>query len=112
MGDNEFKITIGNSDIDSAWDSSSSYTVSLDTADSAIQNTTYTFDTSYVTDTGSEYIFNVGERRQPSDWPNEYELKEMLECYPALKIAHAKFLEVYNLVKDDYNNQQESKDVF
>jgi len=112
MGDNEFKITIGNSDIDTAWDSSSSYTVSLDTADSAIQNTTYTFDTSDVTDTGSEYTFNVGERRQPSDWPNEYELKEMLEYYPALKIAHAKFLEVYNLVKDDYNNQQESKDVF
>ena len=102
--DNDFKITIGSSD--SGWQSTASpYTVSLDNISTCIDD---------MTDTGSEYTFNVDYdgRRQPSNWPNEYELNDMLELYPALKIAHAKFLEVYNLVKDDYNNQQEANNVF
>ena len=87
-----------------------SYTISLDN----LVDTTdaFTVDTSFVNDTGSEYTFNINERRQPSNWPTEYELNDMLDKYPSLKIAYNKFIEVYNLVKDDYNNQQESNNVF
>ena len=87
-----------------------SYTISLD---NLIDTTdAFTVDTSFVNDTGSEYTFNINERRQPSNWPTEYELNDMLDKYPSLKIAYNKFIEVYNLVKDDYNNQQESNNVF
>ena len=102
--DNDFKITIGSSD--SSWQSTASpYTVSIDNISTCIDD---------MTDTGSEQTFNVdyAGRRHPSNWPNEYELNDLLQLYPALKIAHAKFLEVYNLVKDDYNNQQEANNVF
>ena len=62
--DNDFKITIGSSD--SGWQSTASpYTVSLDNISTCIDD---------MTDTGSEYTFNVDYdgRRQPSNWPNEY----------------------------------------
>jgi len=77
-----------------------------------------------ITSTDIEYLLlkirakSVGETAKINlkcshcEHPNEYELNDMLQLYPALKIAHAKFLEVYNLVKDDYNNQQEANNVF
>ena len=37
-------------------------------------------------------------------WPSEDKVLTMIEQYPALKIQYEKFLEVYNLVKDDYSN--------
>jgi len=40
-------------------------------------------------------------------WPNEYKVNEMILQYPALKIQYEKFLEVYNLVKDDYKDDIE-----
>lgn len=38
-------------------------------------------------------------------WPSEYKVEEMIKQYPALKIQYEKFLEVYNLVKDDYKDE-------
>jgi len=41
----------------------------------------------------------------PAKWPSEYDLEKMIEIYPALKIQYLKFIEVYNLVKDDYKSR-------
>jgi|TARA_B100001996_G_scaffold186320_1_gene142526 hypothetical protein len=35
-------------------------------------------------------------------WPSEYKIEDMIEKYPALKLQYLRFLEVYNLCKDDY----------
>ena len=44
---------------------------------------------------------------QDNNWPSEYTVNEMILQYPALRIQYEKFLEVYNLVKDDYKNDIE-----
>ena len=31
-------------------------------------------------------------------------IKEMIEKYPALKIQYEKFIEIYNLIKDDHKD--------
>ena len=41
------------------------------------------------------------------NWPSEYKVNEMILQYPALRIQYEKFLEVYNLVKDDYKDDIE-----
>lgn len=42
-----------------------------------------------------------------STWPSEYKINQMIQHYPALKIQYEKFLEVYNLVKDDYKDDDD-----
>lgn len=71
------------------WDSSSTFTVNLD---SVIDNNdlTYTFDT-------------VSYNRDFVDtMPSVYKIESMCKEYPALKSAYENFQRVYNLVKDDY----------
>ena len=69
-------------------------------------------------DTGSEYAINTDytyttdgfdiSMRIDTDlhdtWPAEYRVKEMIEKYPALKIQYEKFIEIYNLIKDDHKD--------
>ena len=45
-----------------------------------------------------------GIETSPDTWPAEYRVKEMIEKYPALKIQYEKFLEIYNLIKDDHKD--------
>ena len=35
-------------------------------------------------------------------WPTEDRILEMIAEYPALKLQYQRFLEVYNLCKDDF----------
>jgi len=81
---------------DSLSETDGTFTISLNndeytsTYDSPSFSPTYTFED-----------YDAG----PGKWPNEYELEKMIEIYPALKIQYQKFIEVYNLVKDDYKNR-------
>tara|TARA_B100000683_G_C12477786_1_gene550231 strand:+ start:375 stop:704 length:330 start_codon:yes stop_codon:yes gene_type:complete len=109
MNDDDIQISYS-SCTDSCIPTPSNYTITLDHATDATTFIDNDFDTTFVSDTGTEYTYNM--RRQPNNWPSEYELNDMLTKYPALKIAYGKFIEVYNLVKDDYFNQQEDIDVF
>jgi hypothetical protein len=38
------------------------------------------------------------------DWPSESKILDMIEQYPALKLQYIRFLEVYNLVRGDFNH--------
>lgn len=81
---------------DDKWDTDGTFTISLnnDQYTSAYESPsfapTYTFED-----------YDAG----PGKWPSEYDLEKMIEIYPALKIQYLKFIEVYNLVKDDYKNR-------
>lgn len=89
--------------------STGTFTISLD----SVQDNSYldsNYISSYTTDTGSiTYSFADLESTGPSEWPNHYEIKNMIECYPALQIQYLKFIEVYNLVKDDYASRTKNE---
>ena len=82
---------------------------------------TPTYCTADITDTGSEYSYNTTysstagysvtldgidgiDTELHDTWPAEYRVKEMIEKYPALKIQYEKFIEIYNLIKDDHKD--------
>ena len=90
MGD-DFKITLttGNSGI-----ASPQYDYTFDPVDSMSLAST-----SDITISMPEYT--------DDNWPSEYKVNEMILQYPALRIQYEKFLEVYNLVKDDYKDDIE-----
>ena len=86
---------------------------------------TYGGDSDYMTDTGTEYTFNTdsmmnddgtitlngvtgfGDMSYVEDsWPMEHTVQDMIKEYPALRIQYEKFIEIYNLVKDDYRSGQ------
>lgn len=102
------------------------YTITVDSGSVAVP----TFDTSLLNDTGTEYTFNIGSSditdtitvdvgsdynytgyNLVDNWPSEYKILDMVEHYPALKIQYEKFLEIYNLVKDDYKNKEDNDDI-
>ncbi len=82
--------------------------------------TEYTFNTDYSTDSMTNddgtitldmnghtgfadmsFGFDYDEK-----WPSENTIQEMIKDYPALRIQYEKFVEIYNLVKDDYRSGQ------
>lgn len=114
----DFKITIGGNDV----------TISSEPSNIASANYEYSFDNNYtitgasvggcidvqpsVTYTtefaGSSMTdmadfgmdFDIGGGVQ--SWPTENRILEMIAEYPALKLQYHRFLEVYNLCKDDF----------
>ena len=91
--DDKFTITIG----DTTYNTSSSDTITIDTA--------------YTTDTGSEYTFNVDPTfgvSYPLDNSIDPErVKDMSEHYPALKKAWDNFFAIYKMVDQDYKGNHE-----
>lgn len=86
------------------------------TVDTESWNGSYTIDTSSLSDdntgtisinTTSDLGFGDLSFNYEDKWPSEYRIMEMIEIYPSLKIQYEKFLEVYNLVKDDYKNRSD-----
>jgi hypothetical protein len=70
---------------------------------------TFTYDTSQTIDTGtitSTHTINGIEYDNIYDnknnWPSEYQIKSMIEHYPALKLQYERFKELFDLVKDDW----------
>ena len=113
----DFKITIGGNDV----------TISSEPSNIASANYEYSFDNNYTLTSGS----TVGGTIEPSvtyttefagssmtdmadfgmdfdigggvqSWPTENRILEMIAEYPALKLQYHRFLEVYNLCKDDF----------
>ena len=93
-------------------DDSTDYKITYcgETVGGVIDTPTYTVGLDATTDIGGfdndSITINIpGIDDSPDTWPAEYKIKEMIELYPALKIQYEKFLEVYNLVKDDYKDE-------
>ena len=78
---------------------------------------TITLDEDYVTDTGSEYTFNVGEAIEANDISWDFGNKidpdrvvKMCQEYPALKKAWDNFYSIYRMVDQDYKGNFEDDD--
>ena len=99
---NTFSITIG----DKTYATSNSESITVNTFDPE-----YTFSTDDTIDTGSEFTYNVnwGTTEFVDTMPSVSKLESMAEQYPAFKKEYEKFKHMYNLIKDDYeaNNDNE-----
>ena len=106
--DNSYTVTYsGSSDLgnlDPTTDTGTEYTfnTNFDTDSMTNDDGTITLDMNGQTgfaDMG--YSFDFEDR-----WPSQHMIEEMIKDYPALKIQYEKFVEIYNLVKDDYRSGQ------
>tara|TARA_B100001287_G_scaffold55598_1_gene44103 strand:+ start:778 stop:1167 length:390 start_codon:yes stop_codon:yes gene_type:complete len=112
--DKKFSITIGDKTISPSYTYESSGTISsvtnIDPADisyctSDISSTyagpTYTLGD--MNDTGGEFSINFDDfETRPEVWPSQHTIEEMIKEYPALALQYTRFIELYNLCKDDY----------
>lgn len=91
-------------------DDSTDYTVTYsgETVGGGIDTPTYTFDLQDLDSQDGTTPLTINTdfsgTYKEEIWPSEYKVQEMIKQYPALKIQYEKFLEVYNLVKDDYKD--------
>lgn len=109
------KQSDNSTDVKISYDTAS-YTYSTDWNGSYTTDGSYTIDTSALSDsntgtisinTTSDIGFDGLSFDYEDKWPSEYRIIEMIELYPSLKIQYEKFLEIYNLVKDDYKNRSD-----
>ena len=74
-------------------------------------------DSNYVTDSGSEYTFNVNvsgeEKVFENTMPSVTKINNMCKHYPALAKAYENFKTIYKMVEQDYkgNHEEEDNDV-
>ena len=118
MGDDkDYTITIGNASEDiGGWDSNitingvSYSTPTIDTIDTCTVN----LDTTYTTDTGSEYTFNMGEysnKMFEDKMPSISRIEEMCEHYPALAKAYEQFKLIYKMTEQDYKGKLKERGI-
>ena len=79
------------------------YTISSDY--SGATNFTSSFPTSITLDSTTSTFAPVYSNDIEDNWPAEYKIEKMIEIYPALKLQYLKFIEIYNLCKDDYKSR-------
>ena len=79
------------------------YTISSDYSDTT--NFTSSFPTSITLDSTTSTFAPVYSNDIEDNWPAEYKIEKMIEIYPALKLQYLKFIEIYNLCKDDYKSR-------
>ena len=118
MGDDkDYTITIGNASEDiGGWDSGSNITIngmSYSTSDLAtIDSCTVNLDTTYTTDTGSEYTFNMPSSEMFVDsMPSATRIDEMCELYPALAKAYEQFKLLYKMTEQDYKGKLKERGI-
>ena len=93
----EYTITIGADDqVDGI---KSTYSMGIGLSTFTDVSDTITFNPSY------EYEWDNGS------WPSEHKIENMIKEYPALKLQYLKFLEIYNLCKDDYNSRTNDDEI-
>ena len=123
MDDDEkkFTITLDSTNIDYTGPATIPYSTTMDTTypidTSYVQSDgTYTvnvdtsFDTTTLLDTGDfPSTITIGDHGD--NWPAEYKIEDMIKIYPALKLQYEKFLEIYNLCKDDYKSRTDGDDI-
>jgi hypothetical protein len=69
---------------------------------------TYTFDSTV--DTFSINFDDLESR--PEVWPSQHTIEEMIKEYPALALQYHRFIELYNLCKDDYYSGKQNDELF
>ena len=100
MTNNDYTITIGDS--------------TFSASEAILGANTITIDTSYTTDTGSEFTYNVPDTFVLQDFvhsmPELSRVKLMCEQYPALNKVYEQFKLIYKMVDQDYKGNIESKE--
>jgi|TARA_R110000823_G_scaffold2607_7_gene10553 hypothetical protein len=100
MTNNDYTITIGDS--------------TFSASEATLGANTITIDTSYTTDTGSEFTYNVPDTFVLQDFvhsmPELSRVKLMCEQYPALNKVYEQFKLIYKMVDQDYKGNIESKE--
>ena len=76
---------------------------------------TYTVDTSYVNDTGGEFVFNINQEQDEvvvyedvvfaDTLPDIHRVEEMCKIYPALAKAYEQFKLIYKMIEQDYKGK-------
>jgi hypothetical protein len=97
---------IASANYEYSFDTDNNYTISggtvggcIDVQPSITYNTSFTGASSLGDgDFGLEFDMGTGVQT----WPTEDRILEMIAEYPALKLQYQRFLEVYNLCKDDF----------
>ena len=105
-------ISIGGKEITPS--STYTYDTSIDTNDivytgcsTGCIDSSYSFAPTYtvgdMNDTGGEFSINFDDfNPRPEVWPSQHIIEEMIKEYPALALQYTRFIELYNLCKDDY----------
>ena len=111
MGNDDFKITIG----DTTYNTSSSDTITIDTSWDK-PGSEYTFNTNAdysTTITGAtvggvlndDVTYTIGGFNE--DYLDTAQIKDMSEEYPALKTAYEKFKTIYDMTLQDWKGKQD-----
>ena len=107
MGDDKnYTITIGSASEDiGGWQSAYSPS-SIDC--------TVNLDTSYTTDTGSEFVYNMpgySEKEFIDIMPSISRIDEMCKQYPALEKAYEQFKLIYKMTEQDYKGKLKERGI-
>ena len=112
--DKNLTITIGSTTPDPEYkyeyDTDATYTISGESFAGGISTPSFTYSTEFA-DTStidSSFGLDLEMGNTIQSWPDEYRIKEMIEEYPALKLQYQRFLEVYNLCKDDFAGKSDN----
>ena len=92
------------------YESDATYTISGESFAGGISTPSFTYSTEFA-DTStidSSFGLDLEMGNTIQSWPDEYRIKEMIEEYPALKLQYQRFLEVYNLCKDDFAGKSDN----
>jgi hypothetical protein len=77
-----------------------------------IDSCTVNLDTTYTTDTGSEYTFNMPSSEMFVDsMPSATRIDEMCEVYPALAKAYEQFKLLYKMTEQDYKGKLKERGI-
>ena len=117
MGDDkDYTITITNPSEDiGGWDSNITINGMSYSAPSIDMISTSTVDLnteSYVSDTGSEYTFNMPSSEIFVDsMPSASRIDEMCDLYPALAKAYEQFKLIYKMTEQDYKGKLKERGI-
>ena len=110
--DKNLTVTIGSTPPapEYKYESDTTYTISGESFAGGISTASFTYSTEFA-DTStidSSFGLDLEMGNTIQSWPDEYRIKEMIEEYPALKLQYQRFLEVYNLCKDDFAGKSDN----
>ena len=105
MGEDKFTISLSDLELD------------IDYA-SANSTNTITLDSDFLSDSGSEYTYNIpghpdslGESIPfENTMPSIYTINDMVKHYPSLAKAYENFKTIYKMVEQDYKGNIQDKD--
>jgi len=105
MGEDKFTISLSDLELDVDY-------VSTDSAN------TITLDSDFLSDSGSEYTYNIaghpdslgGSIPFENTMPSIYTINDMVKHYPSLAKAYENFKTIYKMVEQDYKGNIQDKD--